>query len=198
MLRNQKGFTAVEGILAVILVAAIGFVGYFAYKHHTKKTSTTASTQQSSKTSSPVSTTSPAATPAPKYLVVKEAGIKFQLSSAISDAYYYDNSQDSSGKSVSFSTHSLDNLGIPACKPQVVYGSVAGGQEEGAATLGFDLGGGDQSGFKNDANAIRIGNDWYEIDAFSGCSSSNPATEAKIKAVQDAFVSAGKTITLSN
>jgi Tfp pilus assembly protein PilV len=66
---SQKGFTAVEGLLIVLILVVIGAVGYMVYHNdHKTKTlnaSTSASTQSTKSTVSnsnkPVATTSPAA-----------------------------------------------------------------------------------------------------------------------------------------
>jgi len=80
--KNEAGFSVVEAILILIILATIGFAGWYVY-HKNHKT-VPAST---SKTSAIISSKKPAM-PAQQYLDVKEWGIKIPLSSTISDAYY--------------------------------------------------------------------------------------------------------------
>lgn len=201
--RYSKGFTVVEILLAIVLILLIIGTGWYIYRlRHNKNNLTSTQNKQSEKSNNNSNTTN--STPAsPTYLFVKEAKIKFQLSPNISDAYYYSDPNDSSGLTTSFSTHTLDKLGIATCKIQQVPGANAG-IYSGAATLNFDVYDADRiargdkpenSSFKNEPNAVRLGNTWYEISAYPNCKSNDAAIQAKIKSIQDSFVSASKTIT---
>jgi hypothetical protein len=55
----------------------------------------------------------------------------------------------------------------------------------------------DSSGFKDNPNAIRVGDNWYEIETGldTECKNDDSTTQAKIRAAQDAFLEASKTIT---
>ncbi len=112
----------------------------------------------------------------------KAAKIKVMLPANIRDAYYY----TGSGGTV-LSAHSLDS--IPGCQANYYL--------QGAALLAYDLGKGDKSEFKSNPDAVKLGQDWVAISTkhTDSCSSSNPATQGKINAVKQAFVSASKTIT---
>jgi hypothetical protein len=62
MLKNQKGFTAFEGVLIALLLIAIGGVGYFAYQaRHTAQDNS-------------VNVTHKSATPAPKQASLPQTG----------------------------------------------------------------------------------------------------------------------------
>ena len=90
MLRNQKGFTTVEGLLILVIVAIIGGTGYYVY-HSQKQTDKTldsaANTSQSAvnQKTTAAKTTQAAST---GYLVIKEWGVKFKEDSSSTDAYY--------------------------------------------------------------------------------------------------------------
>ncbi|TAK89555.1 hypothetical protein EPO04_00365 [Patescibacteria group bacterium] len=49
MLRKQNGFTAVEGVLVVLLIVAIGAAGYFAYQVRTQSSDPTSQSQPKAK-----------------------------------------------------------------------------------------------------------------------------------------------------
>jgi uncharacterized protein (UPF0333 family) len=51
--KNEHGVGLVEGVLIVVIIAAIGFVGWYVYKHRSTTTKPVASTTASSTTSSP-------------------------------------------------------------------------------------------------------------------------------------------------
>lgn len=87
---NQSGFGAIEAILIVVIVAIIGGTGYYVY-HANKQTDKAAnnassSNIESSKTQATSSkTTAPANTP--KYLTIKEWGIRAPYSGSDSFSY---------------------------------------------------------------------------------------------------------------
>lgn len=112
MNKLQRGFTIIETLIALVVIAAIAYVGWNLVHH---KASTKTSTSTSSSSSVPVAKTTP--TPAnsntstQKYLTIKEWGIKIPLTSAISDAYYavaYDNGTIVPN-TYSLKVHSLDS-----------------------------------------------------------------------------------------
>ena len=114
---NNKGFGLV-GVLAVIVVLAVaGGVGTYVYHKHHKTNSTNSSSTSSNTGSTGKSGSSGDSTPPQQnYLVVKELGIRFKLSSVISTAYYTVKSSTQNGKPViALYLHSLDSY--PQCTP---------------------------------------------------------------------------------
>jgi Tfp pilus assembly protein PilE len=78
---NQKGFTAVEGLLIVLILVVIGAVGYMVY-HNNHKTSNTASkTTTSASSSSNKSTTTPNPYAGWKSDTTSLSGLSFQYPS---------------------------------------------------------------------------------------------------------------------
>lgn len=193
---NPKGFGALDVVLILVLLAALVGIVWFAYHLRTNKDSSTKTTNSSAEAS---------VTPAtPKDLDIKSAKLKIQLSAPIDDAYYYSDPSDDTGKSVSFSTRTLDKVAPEACMAKLRnFPDTGTGVATGAAQLSFDaydstrISNGEKpenSPFKTEPNAVRVGNTWYQIGVGNACVSDNPSVQAKIKAVQDAFVAAGKTI----
>ena len=86
---NQKGFTAVEALLIVIILFILGFAGF--YIHHVQKTS--------SKTGNTVASASSPKTDSKKttqtYLVIKKWGVQIPLTGSQREANYsYPESDD--------------------------------------------------------------------------------------------------------
>jgi uncharacterized protein (UPF0333 family) len=80
---NQMGFSAVEVLMLVVIVALLGTVGYLFYKNHNKTTPAATTTN----TGAPATQTTPATTTTPtvdttNYLVIKEWGIKVKIPNA--------------------------------------------------------------------------------------------------------------------
>jgi len=84
---NQKGFSAVEGLLSLIAVLLIVLVSYYVY-HAQRVTSNTYSAASKVSQSTPQKHTSSASSMTNQYLDIKELGVKFKLSEPIKDAYY--------------------------------------------------------------------------------------------------------------
>ncbi|MDB5163622.1 MAG: hypothetical protein JWS12_239 [Candidatus Saccharibacteria bacterium] len=78
---NQKGFSAVEGLLILVIVSVIGFIGWYVWNSN-KKTTTSynnaAATNQAASTTkkSTSAASETAAKPTTKYFEVKEWGVK--------------------------------------------------------------------------------------------------------------------------
>lgn len=86
---NEKGFSVIELVLVLVIVALVGVVGFLAYKDQAEKsTAHPASTSTTKQT-----TTTPAATAAPttsaNYLVIKEWGVEIKMADANKVQYNY-------------------------------------------------------------------------------------------------------------
>jgi hypothetical protein len=103
-IHNNSGFGAVGIIIIIVVVAVIGVAGWTVIKGRHKPQATTTSTT----TKSTEVTTETSKEGATKYLVIKEWGVKFALTSDTADAYY-DNKTSSSLDSMSLRSHSLDS-----------------------------------------------------------------------------------------
>jgi len=89
---NQTGFGIIGIAIAVVAVVVLSGTGYVAYKAHKKPTSDVSTTGSNSTGSAQTTTTntSTAATITPQgtYLDLTQVGVKFLLSSSVSDAVY--------------------------------------------------------------------------------------------------------------
>jgi hypothetical protein len=74
---NTKGFSAVEGLLALIAVTLISFVGYYVY-HSQKNSDDTLNEAISSSTSPSVKTIKKEADPTAGWLVYKDSNVSFK------------------------------------------------------------------------------------------------------------------------
>lgn len=84
--KNQSGFTIIEGLLIVLVLAIIGFGGYYVYstQHKTKNSSSTSSNNSTSvNVKNPSSTSSSSNPSATKYLDITQAKIKLPLANPI-------------------------------------------------------------------------------------------------------------------
>ncbi len=146
MIKNQKGFAHIAMVLAVIVVAAVGFTGWWVWRdnHKTKPAITSSSTPTSNISTVPATTQ--------KYLTIKEWGVRMKLVSNISDIYYTVNGQD-----ISLGLRSLDQLETKdgsSCQPD--KNSVVLITKYNATEYQNFL---KSSGYEN--NAIHIGNYYY-------------------------------------
>jgi len=84
---KQTGFSIVEGVLAILVVLALGATSFAVYQRIKSSSTTTdaASNPNQSTNQQPV-TTAPA--PTVTYLTIKEWSVKLPLSDSIKDAYY--------------------------------------------------------------------------------------------------------------
>jgi hypothetical protein len=193
--KDNKGFGGIELLMLIVIVILLGVVGWYVYKDHNKATTTKVVTVTKSITKTVPSISSSTATAPsyltlslPSYMGVKETAIKFQLSSAISDAYAVNN-----GSMINISVHSLDN--VSGC---VANSTINSG---GIVALAYDAGQGSKSGFASDPNAVEIGKDWFELrvsDEGPSCSSTDSVTQAQITSITNAFLVASKTIVVAD
>jgi hypothetical protein len=77
--RDQSGFSPIEVLLIVLVIAALALTGYVFFQRH--KPTSVKNNAATSKTQSTTQPTTP-------YLTIKEWGIKLPLSDSIKDAYY--------------------------------------------------------------------------------------------------------------
>jgi type II secretory pathway pseudopilin PulG len=193
MKKFQEGFSAIEGLLIVVIVGMLGGVGYYVW-HANSQANKTLDSAASESQNSPVVTTKKQ----PKYLNITEFKIKLPLSDNIKDAYYLDvkGKLTASVGSIVFGLHSFDSgKTIPdGCKPsldKVAYGSDGAPVGDGLVVLSHDLNNtsGRTAAQHADAHESKVGNDYFSLDSL--CSSTDPTAQAKIKTAQDAFMEAG-------
>jgi uncharacterized protein (UPF0333 family) len=84
---NQKGFSAVEGLLILVVIGIIGGAGWYVFKSRSQATK---SLDSANNTTSYIAKqkSQPKTTPTKQYLEVKEWGVKIPLTSDISDLTY--------------------------------------------------------------------------------------------------------------
>jgi uncharacterized protein (UPF0333 family) len=106
MKKNQKGFGAVEFLLLLMLVVMVSFAGWYVWNSNKKADTSLTSADKSS------NTTAVAPIAAKKYLVIKEKGIKIELTDQIKDTYYKVSNQGY----IYLSLHRYDNMkGFESC-----------------------------------------------------------------------------------
>jgi hypothetical protein len=82
--KNQSGFILMA-VTIIVTIGLLGLVGWSLYSHYYSSQNSATTGSQSPK---PTISNPSAATPQPKYLDIKELGVKITLSSQISDAVY--------------------------------------------------------------------------------------------------------------
>jgi type II secretory pathway pseudopilin PulG len=89
--RDQSGFSTIEALLVVLVVAVLAVIGFVVYQRHKPSSAkNSAATSQTQTKTQPAQTTT-------QYLTIKEWGVKLPLSSAISNADYVVAKGSSSG-----------------------------------------------------------------------------------------------------
>jgi len=81
--RDQSGFSVIEALLVVLVIAALAVTGFLVYQRHKSGTKTAIATN-----SPQTSTAKQSAQAATQYLTISEWGVKVPLSDPIKDAYY--------------------------------------------------------------------------------------------------------------
>lgn len=177
-MKNQKGFTVVEGLLIFAIVAVIGFAGWFVYSSQKKTNDTlnkTAQGQGEAQKAIPKTTITPLKDQT-KYLEIKEWGVEIPLSADVEDAYYtYKTIKSDSYDSVAYlGTKSLtamdaqcapDNIGVSSVFRQSVV--THDDNEKKADPTFYEVG------------DVHVGNYYYGYgQAQAGCSDSASKQQA--------------------
>lgn len=77
--KNEKGFSAVEGLLIILVVAVIGFGGYYVWHtQHKAKPTVAITTKSATKPATSTKTTTP--TPTQKYITISAWGVRVPYS----------------------------------------------------------------------------------------------------------------------
>lgn len=89
-MKNQKGFSAVILLLALVLVAIVSFTGYYVWNTQSNKKTNSQQTKTADDSVAKKQTDTTATKPADttKYLVIKEWGVKIPLTDTIADTTY--------------------------------------------------------------------------------------------------------------
>lgn len=114
MNKDRFGFVVFEYLLILVVVCAIGGLGWYVWNSKSDSDSSDQSTQTTNSTLQAIpEADKPDDENDPQYLEIKEYGIKLELNSTISDAYY----NKSTEGYLYFSTHYFDNIkGFEGCK----------------------------------------------------------------------------------
>jgi hypothetical protein len=114
-IRNQKGFSLIEGLLILIAVTLIAFVGYYVWHAQSQSDKDVASSQPTNHAKSD----SPSATK--QFLVIKEWNVKLPQSAQSMDAYYTVDAENSNN--ITLYSSDLDKLSNPqgvSCKGEYI------------------------------------------------------------------------------
>jgi hypothetical protein len=112
---DQRGFSAVEALLILVIVGLLGFVGWYVWHTNKKVDQLTESATQTTK----IGNQKQSSLYTNKYLSIPEEGVKFQLNPELKDAYYFKSQQGY----IYLSTHTLDNTkGAEGCAAKDIDG----------------------------------------------------------------------------
>ncbi|HSW37358.1 MAG TPA: hypothetical protein VLG37_03265 [Candidatus Saccharimonadales bacterium] len=180
-----KGFSVMYAVLVIVILGIVGGAAYYVYQSNKTPSAQEKATTQSSTSKNTEQKT--------KFLAIKEYSIKFALTEDISDAYYH-----AGPAGITFSVHSLDNIaGAETCVATEPKNPSFNGEQWGLARLDFELDNPENSAFKNHANAVLVGNDYFEIvvnDQTGVCQPTDPALKARVEQLRQIFVQASKSI----
>jgi hypothetical protein len=222
MKKNENGFSAIEGLLVLVVVGVIGFAGWYVWQSKNKtnqslananNTSTSATVPKGSK--KPIESTAPKPA-AQQYLEIKEWNVKVPLSDEIKDLKYEVttkglNLHDKNQAVIKFYTQRLKdaqgvcsnnnfpvtlNRGISSDIP--VMGDGPGPDDSTSNTYGYlyDHNTIQPDGGRIHVGLIKIGTYYYTDALFPGSSCDNAGNAAVVKATNaepiDAIVKAVK------
>lgn len=97
---NQKGFTALETVLIIVVLAVIGGAGYYVY-HQNHKTKTAQTQNSASKTDSTASSQASKPASKTKYLSIKEWGVQAPVTNGDTLTYKFDSGSQATAMIIS-------------------------------------------------------------------------------------------------
>lgn len=190
---NQKGIGVVEVLLLLVLVGLIAAVGYYVYNSQKKTNESLDNASQSLTDAAKASQEAKEENKESSYLVIKELGIKIELTSGIEDAYYV--MKDGIAY---LSTISL-NAADPECGADgtsVVAVTKAKKTDQGAPGGAGAMPGEtyEDAAKKPGSDIVIIGNDAYFLTRSQSYCSEDVKIQAKQQAAWNAFLAQAKTI----
>lgn len=193
--KKQAGFGVMAVVVAVLVVAALGFVGWRLYSSYSKPSANTPtnSNQAAHQTDNTQTNTSGQAT----YLDIKELGVKIKLDDSIKDVVYsYSKANNSQYPQyvggVNLSSQSLINKDS-ACKPE--NGANSLGSINELSTNQDGLG---NTLVPNGSTIFKLGNNYYILNTPQSPCSSDSTVEALATQQRAVFAQDFKTVQLDN
>ena len=181
---------AVIIIVAILVLAGLGYLGYRLYsssKGTATKTTTTSSQTSSTQTNNTSNTSTPSQA---TYLDIKELGIKILLNSQISDAMYSVVPTTDGSKGVGISAQSLLDKSADCSPSNFTLGLIE------ATTTAPTLVGGQQKIIPDNKSLFKFGNTyyWYRPPQNQTCLTDNQTdidtVASKLNAFEQAFATA--------
>ena len=184
--KRQAGFGAVIVVVAILVLAGLGFIGWRLHSSYSKPAAKT--TTGSSQTTNP--NTSDQAT----YLDIKELGIKIKLNSQISDAVYSIVPTTDGSKGAGISAQSLVDKSATCSASNATLGLIE------ATTTAPTYVGGQQPLPVDNKKLFKIGSTyyWYRPPQNQGCLTTAQADVDLISSKINAFEQAFTTVRLDN
>jgi prepilin-type N-terminal cleavage/methylation domain-containing protein len=181
--KNQKGFTAVEVLLVILILVVIGAVGYMVY-HNDHHKNVTANVKATSATKPVVTNSKPASST--QYLKITQLGIELPLSSTISDlSYTWDND------SASFGSAALIKYAETQDPSECSFTNPDGSVASTTYGLGHISSGSAASDFSGNYKAYTIGGKTYTLYLpENGCSTSVSSSANKVTNEVDLYENA--------
>ena len=175
-MKKQSGFTAIEIVMALVIVSLIGVVSWQAVKGHQKATSNTSTTSV---------TASPSGAAASDFLKIPELGVKLALSASIKDAYY--SMQTVNGQPIAYmSLRSLDAIDANCAADKSSTAAVTYFTDPNAP--GGETG--QETNAQANPDAVKINGKYFFVALSNGECTGNATYQSEIISVRDAFHSA--------
>lgn len=187
-MKNQKGFSALEALLILVIIGILGGTGWYVWSSKNKTDQALNNAANSSVNETTAKTkNSTTLTAEKKYLEVPELGVKFELSKDIEDAYYDKSDRPSV---INLRVHSLDKF--PQCKSNElsVAGLIKGNKNEPDQTGKTAA----ETGTFEGQRTVIIGEDFYYIGLAQYSCSGGADQDNLLNNVRKAFAAASPTI----
>jgi prepilin-type N-terminal cleavage/methylation domain-containing protein len=171
MNKNQKGFSAVELLIALLVVAVLAGGGYFVYNKHNQDTAKTAASTTDSTKAVPVGVSE---------LKVTELGIKVVLKNPVVGLYYKIDATgnaagNTEGVAAGISTRTLDKLDAAKCGADAE--GAPGGIYFFTDPTSPDPYTGDSTNAQAFPDALKVGDKYYALATSQGACNTDPAVE---------------------